>query len=346
MREVNADNAEEYLRSTGRIDARTPVQVRELGGGVSNVVLRIDVEGRPPVVVKQSREQLRTKADWFSRLDRIWVERDAMALLSSLLPVGTVPSILFEDRDNYLFAMTCAPDDSVVWKAQLLAGQADPGVARLAGSTLGTIHASTVRHPALASQFADTQIFDQLRIDPFYRRVALVHVDLAPGLAALIDSMAHVAEPTFVHADFSPKNILVHRQGLTLVDFETGHAGDPAFDLGFFLSHLVLKAFRAGRDAAQYFALTRAAWDGYHTHVPYDSGLIGRSIAHTAACALSRIDGKSPVDYRSELNADAVRRFARAVILHPLSDWESMLEVAARELPSFDQPGGNSLPAN
>ena len=42
--------------------------------------------------------------------------------------------------------------------------------------------------------------------------------------------------------DFSPKNILVHAGGLILLDFECAHAGDPAFDLGFFLSHLVLKA--------------------------------------------------------------------------------------------------------
>jgi 5-methylthioribose kinase len=57
--------------------------------------------------------------------------------------------------------------------------------------------------------------------------------------------MAAVPDRTFVHADFSPKNILVHRQGLTVVDFETAHAGDPAFDIGFFLSHLSLKAFRS-----------------------------------------------------------------------------------------------------
>ena len=32
--------------------------------------------------------------------------------------------------------------------------------------------------------------------------------------------------------------------GLTVVDFETTHLGDPAFDLGSFASHLLLKALR------------------------------------------------------------------------------------------------------
>ena len=54
-----------------------------------------------------------------------------------------------------------------------------------------------------------------------------------------------VNERTLVLGDWSPKNILVHREGLVLLDFECAHAGDPAFDLGFFLTHLLLKRIRA-----------------------------------------------------------------------------------------------------
>ena len=61
-----------------------------------------------------------------------------------------------------------------------------------------------------------------------------------------------------MHADFSPKNLLVFPGGLMMVDFETGHYGDPAFDLGFFLSHLVLKAcYHVPRHAA-YLELSRS----------------------------------------------------------------------------------------
>ena len=44
-----------------------------------------------------------------------------------LLPEGTVPASSSRTATNYLFAMTCAPDDSVVWKEQLLAGRGRPG---------------------------------------------------------------------------------------------------------------------------------------------------------------------------------------------------------------------------
>jgi 5-methylthioribose kinase len=336
MREITAETAADYLRETHRVASDSTIHARELGGGVSNVVLRVDADGQPPLVLKQSRERLRTQAEWVSRLDRIWIEQSAIELLARLVPAGTVPSILFADPENYLFAMTCAPDDSVVWKTQLLAGETRADVARQAGTILGMIHRHTSGHPALAAQFADTSVFDDLRIDPFYRRVAQVHPDIEPDLLHLIASGPAVADKTFVHADFSPKNILVHQRGMMLVDFETAHAGDPAFDLGFFLSHLLLKAFRAQAGAGAYFDLSRTFWDAYRTHTGADLARMARAVRHAAACMLARIDGKSPVDYRSHLDVQAVRRFARAAIRNPPPDWEAMLELAAQELRILD----------
>ena len=122
MRELTAQNAAEYLRETGRVPAGASIDVRELTGGVSNIVLRADISGRPPIVIKQCRERLRVAMEWHARLERIWTEQAAMELLGAILPAGTVPLVEFEDRPNYLFAMTCAPDDAVTWKSQLMDG--------------------------------------------------------------------------------------------------------------------------------------------------------------------------------------------------------------------------------
>src|SRR5579883_2455553 len=137
MREVTPETAAEYLRETGRVPRARAVTVRALGWGVSNIVMRVDIEGEAPIVLKQARERLRTKALWVSRLDRIWIEKAALELLATVLPKGAVPEVLFTDSENYLFAMTCAPDDSVVWKGSLLAGETDAAVARRAGTILG-----------------------------------------------------------------------------------------------------------------------------------------------------------------------------------------------------------------
>jgi 5-methylthioribose kinase len=337
MREVTPETAADYLRETGRVPPGRPVAVRALGWGVSNVVMRADVDGAPPIVLKQARERLRTRALWVSRLERIWTEKAALELLAGLLPPGAVPEVLFADPDNYLFAMSCAPDDSAVWKEQLLAGEADPAVARRAGELLGAIHAATVDHPALwAGPLADTAVFDELRIEPFYRAIARVHPDLAPRVEALTASMAGVPRRCFVHADFSPKNILVHAGGLTLVDLETAHAGDPAYDLGFFLSHLLLKAIRAAPGGeGPYLALTVAFWRAYLDCAGAAFGgddLVRRAIPHAAACALARVDGTSPVDYLDEGGRAAARRFARAALRSGPASWDVLLGLLAHEV--------------
>ena len=111
------------------------------------------------------------------------------------------------------------------------------------------------------------------------------------------------------HGDYSPKNILAHAGGFTLVDYETAHLGDPTMDLGFFLSHLMLKALRAGARREQFFALTRAFWHGYGNVVRFGPvpELAERGIGHFGLCVLARIEGTSPVDY---LSAEPLRQAA------------------------------------
>lgn len=347
MRELTPENAADYLRETGRIPAGPAAEVRALGGGVSNVVLRVDAPGSAPFVLKQARERLRTKALWVSRLDRIWTERAALGLLGAVLPGGGVPRVLFSDEPNFLFAMTCAPDDAVVWKDRLLAGEADPSVARRAGEILGNVHAATRDHPGLAGRLSDTTVFGELRVDPFYREVARVHPEIAPQIEALIASMTSPPHRCLVLGDFSPKNILIHPGGLTLVDFETAHAGDPAYDVGFFLSHLWLKALRAGGAGGveagggamrPFVKLMTVFIDSYTAHAgtaaaPLRKGFTGRDrdvlftlappggyhlpgpvLWHLNACALARVDGKSPVDYLDEPTRATVRAAALATL--------------------------------
>src|SRR5579883_1506298 len=169
MRELSADNVLDYLRETGRI-GDGPARAESLGGGVSNVVLRVTTPGRV-LVLKQSRPQLRTKAAWFSDLDRVYREQAVMETLGPLLPAGTVPAVLFADRPNYLFAMEHAPAGARVWKELLLAGTVDLALGERAGVVLGRLHEATGLDPNLFEQFADSAVFVQLRVDPFYRRV-------------------------------------------------------------------------------------------------------------------------------------------------------------------------------
>ena len=345
---LDEHNAADWLRASGRVPAAATIRVDVLAGGVSNQVLYVTVAGERPeeFVLKQAREQLRTPDAWFSRLDRIWREVDVLRTCQQLLAAdrdepplaARTPEIRFEDRDEYAFAMSAAPKSAQVWKAQLLAGQIEPRIARECGRLLGLLHAGSWHNTEVARQLADRQIFDELRIDPYYRRVRELHPKLNEPLSRLIDSLES-EHHALVHADFSPENLLVHETGMLMVDFETGHYGDPAFDLGFFLSHLLLKAiYHAPARSGEMLTLTTSFWEGYQPRLRSRvddttySALVQRGIANLGGCLLARVDGKSQVDYLPQAERrEAVRRLAVFWLRSEVTNWAGVLQLAGEE---------------
>lgn len=329
MHELDASNAAQYLIERGWLAA--PAAVRQMTWGVSNVVLWVDAPERP-IVVKQSRKQLRTRELWFSDLDRIYREADAMRALRPIL-TDVVPQVLFEDRENYLFAMSAAPTDATVWKQQLLAGVARVDKARKAAEILAQMHVAGADNQDWCERFGDQTNFHQLRLEPYYQRLPLRFPDLAASIERLVSETC-ATKRTLVHADYSPKNMLFHGESMTLVDYETVHFGDPAFDLGFFLAHLSLKAIHHRVRCKPYLDLIAAFWETYLAQVGYEPRpqLIERSSAHLAGNLLVRIDGASPVEY---LESDAQRETGRAYARHLFEsrpdDWTEMhKELASR----------------
>ncbi len=187
MIELTVDNAIEYLRRGGWLDAG-PAHIEPLSGGVSNAVLRVETADRL-FVLKQSRPQLRTRDAWFSDLERVYREQEVMQALAPLLPPHTVPEVLFVDRANYVFAMAHAPRTAKVWKQQLLAGDIDFDRGEYAGRILGRIHESTARNPPLVERFADRSVFVQLRVDPYYRRIQERRPEVADAVTPLIERL-------------------------------------------------------------------------------------------------------------------------------------------------------------
>jgi 5-methylthioribose kinase len=301
MLELSVANAAEYLGY--------PCKATLLGGGVSNTVLLIEAAAQR-FVLKQSLGKLRVEQDWFSDRRRIYREASAMRQLAPLLPRGAVPEILFEDRDNYLFAMAAAPQSAEPWKDLLLRGKIDPGVARNIGQMLQTIITQTA---GMRDEFADQTIFDELRLDPYYRSTALRHPDLAPWFHALIEK-SRGRKISLVHGDWSPKNFLVHGPAVMAIDFEVIHFGDPSFDSAFLLNHLLLKSFYRPDSCDRYYDAAQRFWAALDQPAWFERA----TIEHLGGLMLARVDGKSPAEYIREPELkDTIRNFARALITDP-----------------------------
>jgi aminoglycoside phosphotransferase (APT) family kinase protein len=324
MIELTADNALAYMREQGWVQSDSAT-VESLSGGVSNQVLRVTTPERR-FVVKQSRPQLRTRDAWFSDLERIWREQEVMQALHPHLP-DVVPEVLFVDRDNFVYAMSHAPLDAKVWKAELLDGRIDCDFGHAIGAVLGRMHQTSADSAREFERFRDHTVYVQLRVDPFYVRVQERCPDVAAAIAPIIEEMLTRKE-ALCHGDYTPKNILVHpaNEGFTLVDYETAHFGDPTMDLGLFLAHLTLKAVRAPERGAEFVALMRRFWRGYCDEVTFapHRELERRGVKHYGVCLLARVAGTSPVDYLpAQPQREIVHRLARIALLNETS-WEQV----------------------
>jgi 5-methylthioribose kinase len=333
---LSASNVQDYLVEHGLWSRGAPMFIRELGGGVSNTVLL--VEGKTPGgeerrwVVKQSLEKLRVQDDWRSERRRIFREAEAIQALSPVLGRGAVPQVVHVGFESYLFIMTAAPRGSVMWKEALLDGQVDMGVARQAGTLLALMITSSQRDPSFRTAFGERTVFDQLRIDPYYRTTAARHREVRPVIGKLIDDSWQI-RTAMVHGDYSPKNLLVQGNNIFLIDFEVVHWGDPAFDAGFLLNHLFLKAFHQPRFGRHYFSAAREFWRELLKGSKEAAGgdLENMTLRHLGALMLARIDGKSPVEYiRDEITKERVRRFAKRLLLEGPWRLEETLAVAQK----------------
>ncbi len=316
--ELTAASAGGYLSARGGFAGVE--SARLLGGGVSNTVVLVEgvwaAGGRARIVLKQSLPQLRVKDVWLADRARIFRERDAILALTPLLPKNRLPRILFADDKNYLYAMESAPPDAADWKTLLLAGICDRGTARQAGVTLGLMIRETWGRDDLAARFGDRRAFDQLRTDPYYRTLGRRHPAVRPALDEWVDARQG-RRNAMVHGDWSPKNLLISAAGLTVIDFECAHFGDPSYDAAFLSNHFLLKAFHRPRLAGRYFELARTAFNRTLAVLPPEAltAFEADTTRHLAFLLLARIDGKSPVEYiKDKRTRERIRRCALRLI--------------------------------
>jgi aminoglycoside phosphotransferase (APT) family kinase protein len=308
-----------YLRATGRIAPDETPQVRALSGGVSNRTVLVERASGEAWVLKQALEKLRVPVDWFSSPERIHREAAGLRWLARLAPPGSLPAFAFEDHDQHILAMAAVAQPHANWKQMLLAGQLDLAHVDQFARILGQIHREAyARRAEVSAEFADRSFFESLRLEPYYSYTASQAPGAVAFLHALIDE-TRATRITLTHGDYSPKNILIHDNRLVLLDHEVIHFGDPAFDLGFSLTHLLSKAHHLPALRQDFAGAALRYWQGYREIVAdqgWLDGLEPRAARHTLGCLLARVAGRSPLEYMGA----AERERQRAVVVALMSD--------------------------
>lgn len=303
----------EYLASRGLAAPDCPLEVEPLGGGVSSDIVAVSGPG-VALVVKRALPRLKVERDWPADARRIVVEARALRFAHGLTP-DAVPSVLDLDEEESVAALSLAPAGWVNWRDELLAGRVDVAVGSRLGELLAVWHDAEV-----PPELADPEFFVQLRIDPFHRVVASSHPELATRVAAVAERLLE-RKLALVHGDFSPKNVLVGGDGLWVLDWEVAHQGDPAFDVAFLLTHLLLKSIHRREGAAAYRAVAEAFLAAYGRDVEQLSENVG-------CLLLARVDGKSPAAYLRPRERESVRALGSSLLREPaagiLDAWERL----------------------
>src|SRR3569833_2532507 len=295
-------------------DRDSSLGVTPLDGGVSSDI-RIVRTLQGSYVVKRALERLRVKASWFSDPARSSIEVRGPPQLARLLGQACVPRVLWADEAGHSFAMELIDTRFKNWKQQLLRGNVDIATARAVGRLLGQLHSRSHSDPCLASQFDNRQPFIELRIRPFFDRIAQSNPALAPAIADIVHNIL-AARNALVHGDFSPKNLLVAAGEVVILDCEVAHWGDARFDVAFCTAHLLLKSFRRTAPTPLILAAIHAFLSDYRLAglVP----LVKHFVQHLGCLLVARLEGDSPVDYLDDINVSEVKQLATELILRPV----------------------------
>lgn len=319
-----------YLRETGKIGPDEEPVVHVLGGGVSNRTVLVERPGGEAWVVKQALAKLRVQVDWFSSPERIHREALGLRWLAQIAPPGTTTPLIFEDHEHHLLGMEAVPQPHENWKSMLLAGRLERDHVAQFARLLGTVHrVSGERKSEIEPLFGDRRFFESLRLEPYYVYTGTQVPEAAGFIEALVAETRSHAD-TIVHGDYSPKNVLVHDGRLVLLDHEVIHLGDPGFDLGFSLTHLLSKAHHVAGCRQAFKQAAIDYWVIYRETVgdaSWAEKLEPRAVRHTLGCLLGRVRGRSPLEY---LDAAERTRQARAVTALMMNPPRTVAELAER----------------
>lgn len=308
------------------------VKITPLTGGVASDIVMVDL-GDQKICIKFALAKLKVAEDWFAPVHRNKAEYLWLATAASIAPDTALKLFGRSDRLNGFAMEYVHGDDVYLWKDALLQGHRDKGEAAQVGEVLGHTHASSAATNFDTKPFQNRDDFQALRLEPYLRFTATHH----PQLAGRLNNMAEMlffSNQVLIHGDVSPKNILFRANQPIFLDAECVTMGDASFDVAFCLNHLVLKAVHLPQSRSFLLRSVGAFWSAYAKNVDWENinALEVRICALLPMLMLARVDGKSPVEYLSQVNRQRVRDIAIPMVKSPPGRLRDFVQILASNL--------------
>ncbi|MDJ0852305.1 MAG: phosphotransferase [Myxococcota bacterium] len=305
---LNEANLPEYLGKIGIFPQGEELSVEAVGDGNINWVRRV-TGASGSRVVKQARPALERFPEYRASTERIAIEARFYETVARFDRDRICPEVVFFDPEQCVLVLEDLGEverlDAALARDADLARPAE----RLA-RFLGRLHAGTADQPALAARFEND---DMRRLHGEH----IFHLPYRPNDFVLSEAVARVArslqadatlvrsidaayerylEPrgALVHGDVQAANVLLPPSGPKLLDAEIAHIGDPAFDLGQLLAHLMLPSVARGRPEGAGPAV-RAACRTYLDVSGADAAVLGEAARYAGVELLRRTMGAARV---------------------------------------------------
>ena len=273
------------------------VQYKKLAGGVSSEVYHVRTN-KNNYCIKRSLKRLLVKKKWIANTNRIKFEYLWLKHCQNILKRNIPNTYEFNDKKKYIVMEYLKTSQYKTLKQLFFKRIININTIKLISKHLYKIHSKSSNYRTKKTFEGNYKNFYDLRLDPYFNEVGRVYPKYKEYIKKINENYIKNSS-TLVHGDFSPKNILVDKNKIIYLDAECCNFGDPVFDLVFFTNHLLIKSIFLRDKSQEFIKLYLSFYKEYLSNLSTKNfnSYIDRIIKMTPIMLLSRIDGKSPVEY-------------------------------------------------
>jgi 5-methylthioribose kinase len=251
---LTIENLFGYLESRGLLPPGADARCESPGEGNINWVQRVRGSDGASFIVKQARGSLERFPEYAAPPQRIALEARYYEVTAPYDTEHVRPGVLDFDPEHFVLILEDLGEAERLDEA-LSSGRDTASALQRLGRFLGAVHGAT-RDGNLAGEFENAEmqrlhgehIFslpyreNDFPLSPRLRERAR-EIWRDRELVSSIDASYErflTLRGALVHGDVQPGNLLLMEARLVLIDAEIAHIGDPAFDAGTLLAHLLL----------------------------------------------------------------------------------------------------------